>query len=76
MFTWVELPDGLDGDDVLAAGLRRGIAVVPGSAFDAERTRSAIRLCFSAVDDVAIDTGIACLGDTIRDILPGAAQVR
>jgi 2-aminoadipate transaminase len=68
MFTWVDLPDSIDGDTVLRAGLERGVAVVPGSAFDPVRTRHAIRLCFSAVDETGIVEGIGRLGETIEAV--------
>ncbi len=68
MFIWVDLPETIDGDSVLAAGLERGVAVVPGSAFDPVRSRHAIRLCFSAVNQAAISEGVKSLGQTIWDL--------
>lgn len=73
MFIWLDLPPILDGGAVLATGLEHGVAVVPGSAFDPVRGRSAIRLCFSAVDDDAIVEGIARLHQTIVELLAAAA---
>jgi 2-aminoadipate transaminase len=69
MFLWLDLPGGLDGQRILAGGLERGVAIVPGAAFDPERCREAVRLCFSAVDETDIDVGIARLGATIRAAL-------
>jgi 2-aminoadipate transaminase len=69
MFTWVTLPDGIDGDAVLDAAMRRGVAVVPGSAFDEQRTREAVRLCFSAVDEAAIAVAVPGLCAAVRDVM-------
>jgi 2-aminoadipate transaminase len=75
MFIWVELPQGLDGDSILGAALPRGVAMVPGSAFDPIRSRSAFRLCFSAVDEVSIDLGIERLAAVVRDMAASADAV-
>jgi 2-aminoadipate transaminase len=69
MFTWLDLPETIDGDAVLRAGLERGVAVVPGSAFDPERAKHALRLCFSAVAEADIDEGIGRLGATVEALL-------
>jgi 2-aminoadipate transaminase len=69
IFIWLDLPPPLDGSVVLRAGLEHGVAIVPGEAFDPERCRHAVRLCFSAVDDSAIDLGVTRLGATIRAAL-------
>lgn len=69
MFIWVDLPELIDGDQVLEAGMKRGVAVVPGSAFDSTRTRHALRLCFSAVDEPAIAVGVALLGATVNELV-------
>ena len=68
MFVWVSLPS-VDGEAVLANGLAAGVAVVPGSAFDAVRCRNAIRLCFSSVNEEAIAEGVRRLGSTIAGLL-------
>jgi 2-aminoadipate transaminase len=68
MFIWLGLPTHLEGEAILAAGLERGVAVVPGSAFDSIRCRNAIRLCFSAADDGAISEGIGRLRDAVGDV--------
>jgi DNA-binding transcriptional MocR family regulator len=73
MFTWVTLPAGVDGDAVLEAAMGRGVALVPGSAFDERRTRQAIRLCFSAVDEAAIAAAVPSLCLAVRDVIAGAA---
>jgi 2-aminoadipate transaminase len=69
MFTWLTLPAGVDGDAVLAAAMERGVALVPGSAFDQRRTREAVRLCFSAVDEAAIATAVPSLCLAVRDVI-------
>jgi DNA-binding transcriptional MocR family regulator len=40
--------------------------VVPGAAFDADRCRSAIRLCFTAQDEDSIEEGVRRLGTVVR----------
>lgn len=66
MFIWVDLPPAMDGAEVLRRGLEAGVAVVPGAAFDAERCRSAIRLCFTAQDEASIGEGLRRLGAVVR----------
>jgi 2-aminoadipate transaminase len=68
MFIWLRLPDRLDGGSIARRGLERGIAVVPGSAFDPDHCRSAVRLCFSGVDEGAIDIGVSRLAATISSL--------
>ena len=69
IFIWLDLPPTLDGSVVLRTGLDHGVAIVPGDAFDPDRCRNAVRLCFSAVDDAAIDLGVQRLGAAIRAAL-------
>lgn len=57
MFLWLALPNHLDASDVQALALEEGVAVVPGAAFGPKLT-NAVRLCFSAVEFDAIETGV------------------
>jgi 2-aminoadipate transaminase len=67
MFMWLELPAGVDGDAVFALGIDRGVAIVPGSAFDRVKGRHALRLCFTAADPETLDEGLQRLHDSIAE---------
>lgn len=69
MFIWLELPEGMSGDVLAAACLDRGVAVVPGSAFTLRPNEPAVRLCFSAVGDARIKSGIEALAAALRDVV-------
>ena len=48
MFLWVRLPQGLDGDALLKASLRKGVSFLPGSMCSPDnRTSGYIRLNFT-----------------------------
>lgn len=68
MFIWVNLPEGMDGADLLAESLKQEkVAFVPGRAFYADASRgNAIRLSFSCTDGEKIEQGIARLGQAIK----------
>jgi len=58
-FTWVTFADGVDAVDLARRAAEAGVAVVPGSPFFPDgRGGSSLRVCFSKVDDDAIDVGI------------------
>ncbi|WP_337189308.1 PLP-dependent aminotransferase family protein [Phenylobacterium sp.] len=67
MFTWVELPDGLDGAVLLEAALaEERVAFVPGAPFFATAPRAAsLRLSFSLPSPEVIDEGVRRLGRVI-----------
>jgi 2-aminoadipate transaminase len=58
-FSWLTLPEGLDGATLARRAVERGVAVVPGTPFfpDGRGTRN-VRLSFSRVEDERIDEGI------------------
>jgi 2-aminoadipate transaminase len=63
MFTWVELPHGLDADSLFAAALAEHVAFVPGTSFFAERPRKdTLRLNYSNRPPERIEEGLARLG--------------
>ena len=66
-FSWVRLPEGLDGTDVARGAVDEGVAIVPGAPFfpgaGGERN---VRLSFSRVADELIDEGIKRLASVIR----------
>lgn len=59
MFIWMRLPPPLDTADLLDAAFDEGVSFVPGSVFAAHGAhRSALRLCFSGVEETQIAAGI------------------
>jgi 2-aminoadipate transaminase len=71
LFTWVELPEGMDARGLLVKALERKVAFIPGDGFFATRPRrDTLRLNFSAMAPEAIREGIAILGKILRDIAP------
>ncbi|WP_417675160.1 PLP-dependent aminotransferase family protein [Pseudodonghicola sp.] len=71
MFIWLELPEGLDGADLLETSLKtERVAFVPGRAFYADGTHgNTLRLSFSLHEKEKTDDGIARLGRLIRDAM-------
>lgn len=69
-FTWVELPHGLSGDDLLPVAVEHGVVVVPGSAFALDGSgRSAVRLAYSFAEEAVLEDGVRRLGDAVRALL-------
>jgi DNA-binding transcriptional MocR family regulator len=68
MFVWLELPEGLDGAEVLRRAIEEvQVAFVPGAAFFADRSgANTCRLSFSAVQPDRIREGVARLGNLFR----------
>lgn len=71
MFLWVDLPDGVDADAMLADALDAGVAYIPGNAFyvdaaDPGAGTNSLRLCFSYADPGEIREGVARLADVLR----------
>jgi DNA-binding transcriptional MocR family regulator len=66
MFIWVNLPEGIDGAQLLADAIPMGVAFVPGGAFFPDhRLHNTLRLNFSLCDPAIIRTGIERLGKLI-----------
>ncbi len=69
MFFWVELPEGVDSDVLLAKAVERGVAFVPGRSFFAGAARSnTLRLSFVTVSGEAIERGVAALAAALREL--------
>lgn len=67
-FLWARLPPGLDGEAMIARGVRHGVIWVAGEAFFVDRTgHNLIRLAFSAPTPAKIIEGVARLGAVIRE---------
>jgi DNA-binding transcriptional MocR family regulator len=71
-FMWVELPPGIDGDELFHAAAERGVAIVKGSDFVLDGGRDAIRIAYSGVTPEQIEEGVSRLAEAAR-ALQGAA---
>ena len=70
MFLWVTLPEGNDGVELLGSAAERGVAFVPGEPFFANGGgENTLRLSYSIATLEQVDTGIARLGEVIREAL-------
>jgi 2-aminoadipate transaminase len=68
LFIWATLPDYIDTTDLLALGLSRNVAFVPGrAAYLDGRGGSSMRLNFSGVNEEAIREGVRRIGEVVRD---------
>ena len=73
MFVWVQLPGGLDAEDLLADAMRERVAFVPGAPFyPADPRRDTLRLNFSNRPPLLIAEGMARLGGCLRERLRSA----
>jgi DNA-binding transcriptional MocR family regulator len=68
MFTWVDLPEGVDGAGLLERALaEENVAFVPGAAFFAkDPVRNSIRLNFSFNEPPIAEEGVARLGRLLK----------
>ncbi len=69
LFVWCRLPDGVDMLDFVRRAVEKKVAVVPGSAFLTDDTKSTqyIRLNFSTPTDEGIVKGIKALGELAKE---------
>ena len=67
-FLWVDLPEGVDTEQLLAAAGERGVTFVKGSDFMLEGGRNSLRLAFSAVTPEQIDEGVKRLAEALDSI--------
>ncbi len=69
MFFWVELPEGVDSEALLAKAVERGVAFVPGAPFFAGAPRrNTLRLSFVTLGVEAIERGVAAIAAALRDL--------
>lgn len=67
LFLWVELPEGVSGEELLEDSLKEKVAFVPGASFFARDARSNfIRLNFSNRQPDMIDEGIRRISDVLK----------
>jgi 2-aminoadipate transaminase len=64
-FLWVDLPDDVDAEAVLAAAAERGVAVVKGSDFLLKGGRHSLRLAYSAVSTDRVVEGVRRLASAV-----------
>ena len=68
MFLWVTLPAGMTAVEVSNAALKRNVAIAPGDPFyETERNVRTFRLNYTNCADADIETGIAILGEIIKE---------
>lgn len=66
LFTWVELPAGIDAAQLLKEALKRDVAFVPGAPFfPCAPRKNTMRLNFSNMPENRIEQGIMRLADTM-----------
>lgn len=71
LFSWVTLPETVDGDELFAAARERGVLVGRGSLFHVSGGgRNTLRLTFSAAAEEQIRSGITVLGELLRQRWP------
>lgn len=72
-FTWLTLPRGADGQDLLKRSLTEaGVAFVPGAAFYGRRpNHNTLRLSHSMLAPEEIDLGVGRLASLLRPVLGG-----
>jgi 2-aminoadipate transaminase len=67
LFLWVELPEGIRGEDVLEDALRAHVAFVPGGPFFVgEEHNNFLRLNFSNRPPELIEEGVKRIGDVLK----------
>ena len=70
-FLWVTVPDHVDGVKMLEKVVEAGVSYRPGPSFypDDSKGWNQARLCFTTVDEEAIDKGIKLFADVIKELL-------
>ena len=70
LFTWVELPEGIDTRELAPKAMAQNVAYVPGSGFyPSGTTKNCMRLNYSNATDERIVEGIKRLGKVLREAL-------
>ena len=68
MSVWVELPPGLDSEELLVKARDRRVIFAPARYFYFQNPRrNALRLCYTGLADEQIEKGIGVLGDLLRE---------
>lgn len=70
LFTWVEMPEGVDGRALLARAIEKKVAFVPGDAFYPNGGHeNTMRLNFSNMSPEKIREGIKILGEVMAEFV-------
>ena len=74
MFTWAEMPDGIDCVKMLEAAVKQNVAFVPGKPFfpDPGVGHNTMRLNYTHATDDNIRTGVERLGGVMHETLADA----
>jgi DNA-binding transcriptional MocR family regulator len=72
-FLWVDLPEGSDVAQLVAAAKERGLVFVPGTDFLLEGGQNSLRLAYSGVTVEQIEEGIGRLAEAYRGVAAAAA---
>ena len=68
LFTWVELPDYINTNEMAKQCLARNVAYVPGDGFFPEAGHNnCIRLNYSCMPEEKIEQGMTILGEVIKE---------
>ena len=79
-FIWLELPEGLDAEELLESAIEAGVAYVPGAPFyasgdgQAANVTSTARLAFSRETEADIARGVERLGSVVAKMRRKVAQ--
>jgi DNA-binding transcriptional MocR family regulator len=72
LFLWVTLPGGIDSADLFVAARERQVLISRGELFHSDGSGSdTLRLTYASVRPAQIESGIAALGELIRERLAG-----
>ena len=69
MFLWLELPTGVNSEDMLKKALAQNVAYVPGTPFYANEPQiNTLRLAFVTVPEDRIRAGVQILGEVFSQV--------
>jgi len=72
-FLWVDLPEGADVAQLVAAAKERGVVFVPGTDFLLQGGENSLRLAYSGVTVEQIEEGVGRLAEAYRGVAAAAA---
>jgi len=75
LFLWLQLPEQVDAEELLAETAQQGVVFLPGALmYPADGPRNVCRLNFSMADREAIERGVAAIADGLRSLLRRPAE--
>lgn len=67
---WVELPEGISGEEVYRRGLSQGVSIVPGQAFAMTgEFNNFIRISATSPFNERINGGLRTLGKIVHELM-------